>query len=97
MPLSEEQCESVRQVLASPGWQQVMQPLYANRARIAIKTLALFQAERDGEFKDLSDDQLRSIIRECEWMTSVWKNEIAANDYNRQLAERENGHPPANP
>lgn len=98
MPLDDEQCDQVRQVLASSGWQQVMQPFYARRAHGAVKTLALYPAERSGEFKDLNDDQLRAIVRECEWMLGVWRNEVAANDHNRRLAERETAeNPPANP
>lgn len=98
MPLDNEQCAAVRETLATVGWTQVMEPLYRSRAKYALSQLALFPAERSGEFKQLADDQLRAIVRECEWMTAVWRNEIAASDHNRRLDELERGQiPAANP
>lgn len=89
MALTEEQIDLVRQTLATRGWNEVMMPAYANRARYAIKLLALYPAERSGELKDLSDDQLRAVVRECEWMTNVWKNEFAVAEHNRLVDEAE--------
>lgn len=89
MALTEEQIDMVRQTMASRGWNEVMAPAYVNRARMAIKMLALYPNERTGELKDLTDDQLRAVVRECEWMTNVWKNEFAVAEHNRRLAEAE--------
>ena len=101
MPLNEEQVQKVRLVLASAGWNDVMRPVYANRAHQAIKTLCLSRPERAGEFKDVDDETLRAIIRECEWMVNVWNNEIHVQEYNRKRdeldASGEPATPPANP
>lgn len=87
MALTEEQVDKVRLVLASAGWNDVMKPAYAQRAHEAVKTLVLNKEERAGQFKDLGDDQLRAIIRECEWMLSVWDNEVKVSNHNRTLDE----------
>lgn len=102
MALNDDQLDLVRQTLATRGWNEVMQPFYLNRGRQALKLLALYPAERAGELKDLEDDQLRAVVRECEWMTNVWRNELQVAEHNRRLEEaereREAGNPPtANP
>lgn len=97
MPLNDQECDAVRVTMATQGWQQVMRPRYLMRGHNALKMLALFPAERTGEFAKLSDDELRSVIRECEWMTNVWDNELAANAHNRRLDELDGVNPPGEP
>ena len=89
MALSGEQVEKVRLTLQTSGWNDVMQPLYAARSREAIKALCLTPGERAGPFKDLDDNALRGIIRECEWMLNVWANEIKVFEHNQRIDEME--------
>lgn len=107
--LTEEQAQKVRLVLSTSGWKDVMEPAYKRRSFEALKALALSPSEREksgGEFKNMDDASLRAIIRECEWMTFVWQNELNVHEMNRrrdELASQEaggNGFPqplPANP
>ena len=91
--LDPEQVQKVRLVLVSDGWNHVMKPATANRGRQALKSLALSRSERAVDFKgtdfDTEDDVLRGMIRECEWMTVAWDNEIQIYDRNRRLDELE--------
>lgn len=98
MPLDAESIQKVKHVLASQGWNDVMRPLYGQRARRALDCLAAFASERhDPEFKDFSDDQLRAVVKECHWMLAVWENEVRVHDANRRMEEQlqseENGQP----
>jgi hypothetical protein len=55
-----------------------------------LKALALFPSEREkdgGEWKDKSDDQIRTALQEMQWFSAVWLNEIAVYDHNRRLEE----------
>lgn len=66
-----------------------------------MKSLALTRSERAIHFKgtdfDTDDDVLRAIIRDVEWMTAVWTNEIQVADYNRRLDELERQNSDQNP
>jgi hypothetical protein len=89
--LSSEQVEKVRLVLSSNGWNDVIRPAIVGRGRQALKSLALGRSERATEFKgtefDTDDDILRAMIRDCEWMSVVWSNEVQIHDRNRRLDE----------
>lgn len=85
--ITAEQADKLRLVLASSGWNDVIKPVIAQRAHEAIKTLCLADSERIGQFKELDDSSLRGIIREGEWMLSVWENELKVYDHNRRLDE----------
>lgn len=90
--MNEEQIQKVIMTMQTAGWREVMQPAYANRARLALNALALSETERPnmgGDFAKLSDADLRAIIRECEWWLTVWKNHIGAYYNNRKLDELE--------
>lgn len=91
MPLTGEQLDLVRSLLVSEGWNKVMKPALENRGRKAIKALTMTRAERakdmPGSPFDTEDDVLRAIIRECEWMMTVWSNEIAVDEHNRRRDE----------
>lgn len=91
MALNEEQVQKVRLVLASSGWNEVMHPALVNRGRQAVKALCLSRSERTTAFKgtdfDTDDEVLRAMIRDTEWMTAVWANEIAVSEHNRRLDE----------
>ena len=93
MALNDEQIQKVRQTLYTAGWNDVMRPALENRGRQALKALTLSRTERTGQFKgndmDTDDDVLRAIIRDIEWMLSVWTNEINVSEYNRKLDELE--------
>ena len=87
---SEEAYEQVRSVLLMQGWNQVMMPTYAQRAREALVALTLSPSERldsGSTFKKATDEELRATIRENEWMLAVWKNEVANYDANRRRDE----------
>ena len=89
--LTEEEVDKVRLVLASAGWNDVMQPRIENRARQALKALACNRAERAhvfaGQEFDAEDDFLRAVIRTCEWMLVSWRNELTAYEHNRRRDE----------
>ena len=91
MALNEEQIQKVRLVLSTSGWKDVMHPALVNRGRQAVKALVSSRSERATAYKgtdfDTEDDVLRAIIRDCEWMTSVWTNEIQVAEHNRQVDE----------
>ena len=97
--LDGDQIQKIRLVLAGDGWNHVMKPAIVNRGRSALKSLALAPgAERTAEFKgtdfDTDDHVLRAIIRDCEWMSVVWDNEVQVHDRNRRLDELdESGRP----
>lgn len=91
MALSDEDVQKVRLVLASSGWNEVMKPLLELRGRRALKALTLTRSERATTYKgqdfDTDDDVLRAIIRDVEWMISVWQNELMVSDHNRRIDE----------
>lgn len=95
--MNEEQIQKVIETVNTPGWKEIMQPAYANRARGALAALALSPQERQQsktEWKEMDDSQLRAIIRECEWMLAVWQNQITAYRQNRlrdELVAGQNG------
>ena len=102
--MNEEQIQAVIATVRSSGWGQIMQPAYANRAKQALAALTVAPSEREksgGEFKHLDDANLRAIIRECEWMLTVWENVINSYHQNRvrdELSGRQNGaDSPLNP
>ncbi len=102
--LTEDQAQKLRVGLMSGAWREIMQPAIANRAQAAIKALCLMGDERKthgGAFKELSDDELRATIRECEWHLTVWQNELKVFDFNKaqdDFQRQGNGDlsPPAN-
>lgn len=104
MALSAENVDKVRQVLLSSGWNDVILPAIRQRGQQAVKALVMGRAERTTMFKgsdfDTEDDVLRAIIRDTEWMSVVWQNEILVAEHNRRLDEldRNNSGPnTANP
>lgn len=103
MPLNPDQIDKLRLTLAASGWNDVMKPAIINRGKTAVKALVLTKAEREREFKDTDfatdDDVLRAVIRDCEWMASVWDNEVRVADFNRKRDELDasNNNYPANP
>jgi hypothetical protein len=93
--LDSEQVDKIRLVLASQGWNDVIQPAIVIRGKEAVKALCKSISERDGSFKGVSDDVLRATIRECEWMLSHWQSEVLAFEHNRRLDELGHGTPTA--
>ena len=89
--LTDEEVQKVRLVMASLGWNDVIRPAIENRGRQAVKALVLSRSERANQFKgtdfDTDDDVLRALIHDCEWMISVWQNELAVAEHNRRLDE----------
>lgn len=79
----------IRSHLASTLWNQDLKPLIAQRAGRAIKALCRPLDKREGEFKDVSDEDLRAIIREAEWHITWMDLEVGAYDHNRRLEEDE--------
>jgi len=100
MPLDPDQINKLRLTVSSAGWNDVVEPAIARRAQEAIKGLVLLPSERSGEFKDMTDDQIRIRIKEAEWFLAVWRNEIRVHDFNRQndeLMKAESQDGPAGP
>ena len=103
MPLNNDQLDAVRMTLATKGWTDVMKPALMKRGQMAVKALVLTPTERGAEFKGsdfaTDDDVLRAVIRDVEWMVTVWDNELAVANLNRQRDELDaaNGSGAANP
>jgi hypothetical protein len=99
--LSEEQIDKIRLVLSTDGWNHVIKPAVMNRAKLALKALALTRGERTEDFKgtdfNAEDDILRAMIRDCEWMAVAWDNEISVFEHNRRVDELSAASPAANP
>lgn len=95
--LSEEEIGKLRLTLVTGGWNDVIKPRIQKRAHDAIKALVLTPPERTGEYKNLSDDAIRSRITECEFMLAVWNNEIVVFEGNRRRDELERQNDGANP
>lgn len=99
MALNDEQIQKVRLTILSDGWNHVIKPAITGRARKAAESLMLEPgAERTAVFNgtdfDTTDQVLRAMIRDCEWMSVVWDNEVQVHDRNRALDELErNGKP----
>jgi hypothetical protein len=77
-------------MLASSGWAAIRARL-ENRAHTATKALVMTVAERSKSFSgqdfDASDDALRVMIRDCEWMIYSWENEVAVAGHNQRRDE----------
>jgi hypothetical protein len=89
--LTPEELDHVRPMLASRAW-AIVRARLENRAHTAAKALALTPgAERTkvfaGQDFDTTDDVLRAIIRDCEWMMFSWVNEIAVANHNQRRDE----------
>src|SRR3972149_159735 len=97
MALNEEQIQKVKLLTSSSGGHDVGRPVIAKRAQDAIKALVLNFAERKGEYEGVDDNTIRATIKECEWMLSVWSNEVAIHEHNRRLEELERQQDGANP
>lgn len=93
--LNEDQINKIRVVLTGDGWNDVMKPKIADRARTAIKALTLSRSERATSYAktvfDTDDDVLRAMIREDEWMVTAWENELLVHDRNARLDELDRG------
>jgi hypothetical protein len=89
--LTNDQAQKVRLLLQSNGWQEVVLPAIRNRGQQAVKALVMGRAERAATFKgsdfDVEDEVLRAIIRDCEWMSVVWTNELLVSEHNQRLDE----------
>jgi hypothetical protein len=106
--LGPDAIEKVKTLLASAGWNEVVKVSLAQYANSAIKALILMPSERVGEFKEMSDGEIRERIRAAEWLLSAFANEVAVAEFNRRLDELkrqesgegtspDSGSPPANP
>lgn len=98
--IDQEQADKVRVVLASAGWNDVIRPAIEKRAQEAMKSLRLSVEERmeslpKGNTFRKSDDALREMIADCEWLASAFLNELAVHDFNRRLDELERQGQPA--
>jgi hypothetical protein len=94
--LNAEQVDKIRLLLTSSAWNEVVRPALGNRADQALKALVLDPSERSGEWQGRSDESIRGAIREMQWMSAAWANEVAVFEYNRQreeLAQQALGEP----
>jgi hypothetical protein len=95
--LTEEQINLARQGLNSSFWNDLVKPVLAARGNQALRSLTLFPSERKGDHAGLTDDQLRCVVKEVEWMLSCWSNEIAVFEHNRRIEELDAETNGANP
>lgn len=98
--LGEAEIQKLKLLLSTDGWNQIVKPTLLKRGNLAMKALRLTRSERAVEFKgsdyDLEDDALRAMIREVEWMSVVWDNEVSVFDQNRkrdELAQSNSANP----
>lgn len=91
--LSDGQCDQLQRMMQMEGWTEVVKPALVMRGHNALKALVLAPAEREGEYKGWTDDQIRLRIQEVEWMLHSWENEVKVNAHNRRRDEldRHNG------
>ena len=82
--LNGDQIGSLRQMLQLQGWTQVAKPVLASRARAALEALVLDPSERKGEYERVSDATLRARIQECEFLLTVFENEVKVFDMNQR-------------
>lgn len=62
-----EQIEQIQLLLMSDGWNKGMKPQIAERGQAAIRALCRPTSERQGEYKEVSDEFLRGQISAFEW------------------------------
>jgi hypothetical protein len=92
--LNSDQIGALRQMLQLQGWNAVAKPVIASRARAALEALTLDPSERSGQFEKVTDATLRARIQECEFLLSVFENEVNVFDANQRRAleqEQRNG------
>jgi hypothetical protein len=82
--VTDTDADALTQMMYTDGWNKVVKPWFANRANSAIKALCIAPEQREGDAKGLSDDALRSRIRECEYLLFGFQNEVTVNRMNRQ-------------
>ena len=87
--LSPEEIEKLRPVMAMAGWREVMRPVIQNHGIQMTKVILTPPSERPGAYKEMDDNILRGEIRACEWMMSVWQNEIKVYDHNQKKDEED--------
>lgn len=90
--IDDEAARKVRVVLAGEGWNDVIRPAIEKRAAEAMKALRLSPDHRDqiypvGSPYRRSDEALRVLIDDCEWMAVAFMNELAVHEANRRRDE----------
>lgn len=88
--LTEDQVNKIRHTMSTSGWNEVIIPAVLSRGKQALTALTLSQEERvkaGGDFKDTDDALLRAIIRDAEWFSVAFQNEVKVFDYNRRQDE----------
>ncbi len=89
--MNDEQIERLKLTLATSGWKDVIQVIYAQRGQALIKVLVQAPDQRSGEFKGASDDLIRGRLQEIEWTLTAWHNQIVNHEINRRQEEARNG------
>lgn len=88
---SEEELNSLRQVVYSDGWTKIIRPALLKRGSEAMKSLLLSRAERSKKYAgsefDTEDDVLRAMVRNVEWLAAAFSNEVLIAEHNRRLDE----------
>lgn len=98
--IDEQQAQKVRLVLTSSGWNDVIAPAIRARGQEALRSLRLSPLARekhygpDSPFRT-SDEALRVMIDDCEWMAVAFLNELIVHDVNRQREELATAGQPA--
>lgn len=95
--ITDEAAQKLRILFATSGWNDVIHVAGQQRAKEALRVLAMNPDERKesgGQFKNKTDDQLRQIMAEADWYLLGWRNELTVYDMNRQreeLSRQQNG------
>lgn len=90
MALNDEQIGKIRMTMATAGWNDVVIPILQQKMNAALSALRLDPSERKAEkgiYADTEDATLRAVIRECEWITFVFRNEVSVFDANQRRDE----------
>jgi len=88
--LNEDEATKLRGMLRHPGWAEVVRPRLVNRGRGFIQTLIQSEGERPSHLKQVSDEQIKGMYREVEWVLTNWENELRVFEHNKSL---DNGEP----
>lgn len=93
--LNDEQCDKIAATLGTNGWREVFIPVISQRGQAGIKALCTSLEERDGIWKNKSDEYIRGALSVYEYVLSAFQNEVTVNRGNRQR-EQANGEGVAN-
>lgn len=89
MALSGDTVDKLRGTLGSLGWTDIMKPIIAQFGKTALDALTINPDRRDGDFKGVTDDELRGQFQAYRRILTFFDQEVKVFDQNRVLEEAE--------